>query len=123
MQPYPISRSWSGHTPFTVAAVPTGMNAGVRKDPRPVEIVPALASLPPSRASTVNRSVNGSSSRDEHRVAVTVEAVLPGDRLPVRRAYRVDAGERHHQGEKTGARKVKIRHQRVDRTEPVAGED
>jgi hypothetical protein len=62
MQPYPISRSWSGQTPLTVAAVPTGMNAGVRKEPRSVEIVPTRASVPPSRASTVNRSVNGPSS-------------------------------------------------------------
>src|SRR5659263_639730 len=57
MQPYPISRSWSGQTPLTVAAVPTGMNAGVRRDPLSVEIIPARAAVPPSRASTVNRSV------------------------------------------------------------------
>src|SRR5660397_177328 len=101
MQPYPISRNWSGQTPLTVAAVPTGMNAGVLREPRSVEIVPALAAVPPSRASTVNRSVKGPSSRDEHRVAVAVEAVFPRDRFPVRRPHRVDAGERHHQGKET----------------------
>jgi hypothetical protein len=34
------------------------MNAGVRREARSVEIVPVRAAVPPSRASTVNRSVN-----------------------------------------------------------------
>src|SRR5512134_2579259 len=99
MQPYPISRSWAGQTPLTVAAVPTGMNAGVGNEPRSVETTPARAPVPPSRASTVNRTVTFSSSRDEHRVAVAVEAVLLRHRGPVRRPNGVDAGERHHEGE------------------------
>ncbi len=68
MQPYPISRSWSGQTPFTVAAVPTGMNAGVRKAPRSVAISPVRAAVLSSFAPIVNlrvmlRSVRGVSSR------------------------------------------------------------
>src|SRR5512143_62470 len=118
MQSYPISRSWSGQTPLTVAAVPTGMNAGVRREPRSVEIVPARAAVPASCVSTVNRSANAPSSRDEHRVAVAVETVIPGDRFPVCRPHLVHACECHHQGEEAGAWKVEVRQKGVDHTEP-----
>ena len=44
----PVSRTLSGSIAFTVAAVPTGMNAGVRMSPRGVETTPVRAW--PSRA-------------------------------------------------------------------------
>jgi hypothetical protein len=46
----PVSRTDPGNIALTVAAVPTGMNAGVRISPREVRIVPvrALPSVPVS---------------------------------------------------------------------------
>ncbi len=40
----PVARTLSGSIALTVAAVPTGMNAGVRMSPRGVRIVPVRAS-------------------------------------------------------------------------------
>src|SRR3990170_4733265 len=65
MHSYPISASWDGQTPLTVAAVPTGRNAGVRISPRSVAIVPARAREPGSPAVTVKEIGNqASKSRD-----------------------------------------------------------
>ena len=47
----PVARTSAGFIAFTVAAVPTGMKAGVRISPRRIAIVPARAR--PSVAETV----------------------------------------------------------------------
>src|SRR5437588_12348285 len=51
----PSARSSSGSTVFTVAFVPTGMNAGVGTSPCTVRSTPARAA--PSVAASVNRSL------------------------------------------------------------------
>src|SRR5512139_99680 len=122
MQPYPMSRSWPGHTPFTVAAVPTGRNAGVRKEPRSVAITPARARVPPSCTSTVNRTAILRPLCDQHGVAVTVEPVPFRHRRAVCRAHRLDPGESHHEGEKARTGEVEIRQKGIHRAEPVPGE-
>ena len=48
----PVARTSSGRIALTVAAVPTGMNAGVRISPRRIAIVPVRAA--PSVADMVN---------------------------------------------------------------------
>src|SRR5512139_3684623 len=126
-----MSRSWPGHTPFTVAAVPTGRKAGVRKEPRSVPITPARASVPPSRASTANRTVMSAErgtilpppSKDEHRVAVAVEPVPFRHRRAVRGAHGIHPRERHHQGEEARTGQVEVREERIHRAEPVPGKD
>jgi len=59
----PVLRTVSGFMAFTVAAVPTGMKAGVRIWPRYMEIAPVRAA--PSTASTANvkRLVNVKSQK------------------------------------------------------------
>jgi hypothetical protein len=52
MMSAPVSRTLSGFIALTVAAVPTGMNAGVRISPRRIWIRPVRAL--PSVASIVN---------------------------------------------------------------------
>jgi hypothetical protein len=47
----PLTRTSSGRIALTVAAVPTGMNAGVRISPRPIAMTPARAA--PSVAAIV----------------------------------------------------------------------
>jgi hypothetical protein len=43
MMSAPDERTSSGRIAFTVAAVPTGMKAGVRTSPRRIAMVPVLA--------------------------------------------------------------------------------
>src|SRR5262245_40277880 len=52
MMSAPVARTASGFIALTVAAVPTGMNAGVRISPRRIAMRPVRAL--PSRASMVN---------------------------------------------------------------------
>src|SRR6185503_8564916 len=54
MMSAPDARTSSGRIAFTVAAVPTGMNAGVRISPRCIAIAPALAA--PSVADIVKEN-------------------------------------------------------------------
>src|SRR5690606_3985293 len=61
----PVSRTASGFIAFTVAAVPTGMKAGVRISPRRMAISPVRAL--PSRASMVNLKRGGRSEAIEQR--------------------------------------------------------
>ena len=51
MMSAPLARTSSGRIALTVAAVPTGMNAGVRMSPRAVAMVPLRAA--PSLAAMV----------------------------------------------------------------------
>jgi hypothetical protein len=44
----PVSRTLSGNIAFTVPAVPTGMNAGVRISPRTVLMTPVRAAPSPA---------------------------------------------------------------------------
>jgi hypothetical protein len=54
MMSAPLARTSSGRIAFTVAAVPTGMKAGVRISPRCMAIVPVLAA--PSVAEIVKEN-------------------------------------------------------------------
>ena len=59
MMSAPVARTASGFIALTVAAVPTGMNAGVRISPRRIVIAPVRAA--PSVASRVKaKRVTGS---------------------------------------------------------------
>jgi hypothetical protein len=54
MMSAPLSRTSCGRIAFTVAAVPTGMKAGVRISPRCMAIIPVLAA--PSVAEIVKEN-------------------------------------------------------------------
>src|SRR5919198_2053285 len=68
----PTSRSSSGSSVFTVAFVPTGMNAGVGRSPCAVRRTPARAA--PSVAPTANRSlIDAHASAVDDEVAAMLE--------------------------------------------------
>src|SRR5690606_41059627 len=86
MMSAPVARTASGFIALTVAAVPTGMNAGVRISPRRMAMRPIRAL--PSVASTVKAKRGASEAIDERepgqgigrdrtdgRVAVIIERV------------------------------------------------
>src|SRR6478609_10215649 len=90
----PVARTASGFIAFTVAAVPTGMNAGVRISPRRIWMRPVRAL--PSRASMVKakrvisegideREPRQSVGRDRARwwIAVVVDRVRQARGQPV----------------------------------------
>src|SRR4051794_17969956 len=118
----PIARTSSGCSVFTVAFVPTGMNAGVGMSPCAVWTVPARAA--PSVASRVKQVIRNSvgarlqpsfdTLQNQHRIAEGVEPVLLLDRDPVEVANRIDAGECHHEREQRRARQMEVGQQRVD---------
>src|SRR5439155_9808476 len=69
----PSARSSSGSTVFTVALVPTGMNAGVGRSPCAVRSTPARAA--PSVAVTANRSlIDAHVTAVDDEVAAMLEA-------------------------------------------------
>src|SRR5690606_8748047 len=63
MMSAPVARTASGFIALTVAAVPTGMNAGVRISPRRIAMRPARAL--PSAASIVKAKRGASEAIDE----------------------------------------------------------
>src|SRR6476660_1261554 len=71
MMPAPLARTSSGRIALTVAAVPTGMKAGVRISPRCIAITPVRAA--PSVAETENekrgtrRASDGMGMIEHHR--------------------------------------------------------
>ncbi len=62
-------------------------------------------------------------SEHEHRVTERIEAIPLADGEGVELARPIDAGERHHEGEKRGPRQVEVREQRVDPPEREPGRD
>src|SRR5688500_795273 len=108
MMSAPVARTASGFIAFTVAAVPTGMNAGVRISPRRSAIRPVRAF--PSRASMEKAKRGSSEGIDEReprerigrdrawrRVAVVVDRVGDARGEPVADP-RVEAGGRDDAG-------------------------
>src|SRR6059058_3505372 len=57
MMSAPLARTSSGRIALTVAAVPTGMNAGVRISPRSMAIVPLRAAPSVAAMVKVNRLI------------------------------------------------------------------
>jgi hypothetical protein len=57
MMSAPVARTSAGFIAFTVAAVPTGMKAGVRISPRNMLIVPARAAPSVASMEKAKRSV------------------------------------------------------------------
>jgi len=61
MMSAPVARTVSGFIALTVAAVPTGMNAGVRISPRnidmlPVRALPSVAAMEKRKRSAIRKS-------------------------------------------------------------------
>src|SRR5882762_2704816 len=127
----PVSATDSGSIAFTVAAVPTGMNAGVSTAPRsrrrmPERAAPLLATI--SKANSLMRcpSAQLSGSRrpeQETGVAIGIEAVALGNGFRVSRLHGFDAAKRADEHEEGRARQVEIRQKNVDRLEAIAGRD
>ena len=75
----PSAFTWSGYIAFTVAAVPTGMKAGVRMTPRGMRISPVRAAPSVFETVKVNCSVlmkvPPSGPEQQARIAVRIEAI------------------------------------------------
>src|ERR1700683_640620 len=117
----PSARTSPGYIALTVAAVPSGMNAGVRMTPRGVEIAPVRAG--PSRAETVKaktsvtsvfrgradrRSFRPPRARQQARIAVAVEAIARLDRMNVGAPDRLQPTECAGQHEQRRARQMEV---------------
>src|SRR5258705_7813420 len=106
MMSAPEARTSSGRIALTVAAVPTGMNAGVRISPRgmtitPVRAAPSVAAIEKAKPVMVVRLAALVGGQQQTRVAVRIEAVALFDRMRVRRLHDVEAHQRadqHEQG-------------------------
>src|SRR3990170_7974468 len=81
MMSAPVARTASGFIALTVAAVPTGMNAGVRISPRRIAMRPVRAF--PSRASMVNRKRGRSEPINEREPRLGVGRDRAGRRFAV----------------------------------------
>src|SRR5688572_2247931 len=132
MMSAPVARTWSVNMALTVAAVPTGMKAGVRMLPRDVAISPRRA--PPS--CVVRMKLKGAVMRasswagqpckavfggpEQRRVAIGIEAVTAGNGVGISVFHGLQAGKGRHQHEQRRARQVEIRQQQIDGFEAVA---
>ena len=76
MMSAPVARTSAGFIALTVAAVPTGMKAGVRISPRRIAIVPVRAA--PSVAAMVKEKRRGACARALSRPQALSSAKLPG---------------------------------------------
>src|SRR5215471_11981884 len=100
----PQARTSSGRNPFTVAWVPTGMNAGVRTMPcgvisSPQRAAPSVARRRKKASAMGRPSTRG--AEQKARVAVGVEPVVGGDRVGVGALHGVETGkgrDQHEQG-------------------------
>src|SRR5215831_17797151 len=125
MMSAPVPRTWSMYMAFTVPPVPTGMKAGVRTVPRGMTISPRRAM--PSVASRRNPKLSGiiflvaakassmliSSSKEQARIAIGVEAITFLDRVSIGRAHRFQPRKSGDEHEQRRARQMEIGHQRV----------
>src|SRR5271154_6999406 len=105
---------------LTVAAVPTGMKAGVLIRPRGVWIAPVRAV--PSRACTSNvKPANTSASAREKQtgVAIGIEPIVRVDRVPIGLLHSVETGKCRDQHEESRSRQMEIRQKQIDRFEPI----
>ncbi len=120
MMSAPVALTISGSIALTVAAVPTGMKAGVRMSPRGVVISPCRAL--PSCAFRVkpNSCVMTAAGHEQASVAIGIEAVAARNRMGIGALHHVEPGEGRHQHEQRGARQMEIGHEPIDRTEAIA---
>src|SRR3569833_1862061 len=95
MMSAPVARTSSGRIAFTLAAVPTGMNAGVRISPRCIEIVPVRAL--PSAAWMVKAK----------RVITPPASRLAAQAPPGAEDHRDHRDAQRHEGERAGQRQHK----------------
>src|SRR6185437_14141874 len=139
----PVAATSSGRIAFTVAAVPTGMNAGVSTTPCAVAIRPRRAA--PSRASRVKeKSLISSLPQRERgrsagivryelssrllwvkqaRIAVGKKAIALRDGVGVGGLHALQPGEGGDEHEQGRARQVEVGQQQIDGAETVAGRD
>src|SRR5207302_8305904 len=99
----PAARTASGASPFTVACVPTGINAGVATGPCAVVIAPQRAA--PSVAirrkekESIAAVVSGRRAQQQAGVAIGVEPIAGGDRMRIGALHRIEPAERRDQHE------------------------
>src|SRR5215471_6514997 len=97
----PQARTASGSNPFTVAWVPTGINAGVATIPCGVTISPVRAapSVAMMRNEKTSAMINGLAAHQETGIAIGIEAVVGLDRVRVSAFHQLEAGECRDQHE------------------------
>src|SRR3977135_3380006 len=127
----PVPATDSGSIAFTVAAVPTGMNAGVSTAPRsrrrmPERAAPLLATI--SKANSLMRCPSAQLSgscrpEQETGVAIGIKPVTRGDGFGVGGLHGFAAAKRAYEHEQRRARQMEIGEENVDRLEAVAGRD
>ena len=142
----PVAATASGVIALTVAAVPTGMKAGVSMAPcavvsRPSRAAPSRARISkpivtapapgrrnldrgrPARIAGRRPAIRGRRCLDQAGVAVGEKAVALGDGVRVGGLDPVEPGQRRDQHQQRRARQVEIGQQHVDRAKPVARQD
>src|SRR3954471_4760557 len=98
----PVARTVPGSSPFTVAWVPTGMNAGVAIVPCAVVISPERAEPSVATRRYVNASamlavVSARRAEQQARIAVRIEAIAVRDRMRIGALHDIEAAERRYQ--------------------------
>src|SRR5208337_2456850 len=122
----PSALTVSGRIALTVAAVPTGMKAGVRMTPRDVVISPSRAEPSTARTAKETSSVMPTSdllfcpTDQEAGVAVGIEAITRFDRMRIGRPHALEPAEGADEHEERRARQMEIGQKGVDRAEAVA---
>src|SRR5262249_7704498 len=135
----PIARSVSGASPFTVACVPQGMNAGVATVPCAVTISPrragpSVASKRKAKASAIAPSEPSGPDyclrphaplwpEQQAGIAIGVKPISVGDRMCIGALDNVQPAKRRDQHEQGRARQVKISEHYVDYAEMIAWRD
>src|SRR5271166_5155319 len=125
----PRALTVSGRIALTVAAVPTGMKAGVRMTPRDVVISPSRAEPSTARTAKETSSVMPTSdllfcpTDQEAGVAVGIEAITRFDRMRIGRPHALEPAEGADEHEERRARQMEIGQEGVDRAEAVARRD
>src|SRR5690349_8615204 len=124
-----MTSSSTGSSAFTVASVPTAMNAGVSTAPCGVRNVPARAR--PSAASTANekpsvipceaKGLLSRSSNNHHCITIRVKTVPLGNRLTVRVHHDLIAGKCGDEHDQSRPGQVKVRDQVIDGAEWISG--
>src|SRR5690349_11746197 len=121
-----IARRSSGSSAFTVASVPTAMNAGECTTPcgvanRAARAAPLVVSRVKSNGFiSCSQDVD---SDDGHRVAVRIEAIAFGDRLTICAHGELVAQEGGDEHDESGAGQVEVGDQRVHNSRTCRGAD
>src|ERR1700683_569661 len=116
---------------LTVAAVPTGMKAGVRIIPRGVEIAPTRAWPSVAWTAKENSALTGARrsrpcracAGQQASVAVRIKPIASLNGVGVSRVHGLKPAEGGDEHEQRRSRQMKVGHERVDAAKVITGGD